>query len=220
MKIAPPVVGFGFGTAIGSAELEEFCWRTDTRACALIFETIPPNPMNQGRSVSVALMSMYFLVQGDPSLLSAAPASPKYPVELIRMCILEAGVPPTCPLYNASAPLASGPAYLCASDASKVSEQFWREKDPAAARAAASACSWRCRLCTFQLAASSTSATASTSTSMATATIVNTAPRSSDNVILARNVMSDSRSSLPPPCPWPGARVASSPCPRWASLRT
>src|SRR6266545_3509283 len=116
MKIAAADCGSGLGTAIGRTPFDELCWTTDTRACALILATIPPKPMNHGRSVSVALMSMYLAAQGDPfgSLLSPAPVSPKYPEELIRMCILEAGVPPTCSLYSASAPLASGPAYLCA----------------------------------------------------------------------------------------------------------
>ena len=79
MKIAPAAVGFGFGTAIGSVEFEELCWSTDTRACALILETIPPKPMNHGRSVSVALMSMYFAEQGRSVAVVAGPGIAEVP---------------------------------------------------------------------------------------------------------------------------------------------
>src|SRR6058998_3462720 len=90
MKIAAATVGSGFGTAIGRAPFDEFSWSSETRACALILETMPPKPMNQGRFVSVALMSTYFAAQGEPfgSVPSPYVASPKYPAELIKMCIL------------------------------------------------------------------------------------------------------------------------------------
>src|SRR2546426_2998823 len=64
MKIAAADLGNGFGTAIGSVPFAEVSCRSETRACALIFATSPPK--YHGRSVSVALMSTYFAVHGEP----------------------------------------------------------------------------------------------------------------------------------------------------------
>src|SRR5262249_40496206 len=66
MKIAAADFGSGFGTAIGSPfAFADSCIK-QTRACALIFGTKPPK--NQGRSVSVALMS----IPGPPTFGSEA----------------------------------------------------------------------------------------------------------------------------------------------------
>src|SRR3954451_7665499 len=189
-KITAPATGLLSGTPIGSAPaVDSFCL-ISTRALALMAGT-KASLKNQGRSASVIFTSIILAAHGVPSIVSSGGGPPTSKrLRLIRAVTVPWFAPPTWALNLT--PCVGSPAYFRASFSiatlAALASPKHLLKRPPPAKAPASACIWRWRLCSNQLPTSNTSMPKRMITGSHRTIITRTAPRSDERSSPTRRI--------------------------------